>query len=317
MNEGSSVATVMTILEKAGFYVAHTHEGCRAIFDIIARRDDLLIIVRNVKNIDSLTRPMCNDLKIIAHHLRASVFVIGDRTSSSPLETGIVYTRYEVPIVNMETFADLFLDNIKPFSHSAHGGFYVTFDGELLRSLRKDQKIPLSTLAEKAGVSKRAIQMYEEGMDVSIDAAFRLEEFLGVSLVKGTDVLSQIFDDLCYHFADTTRGDSFEQDVLRTLDRMGTHVIPIYRCPFNALTGNTESIIITGITQLNSKIRRRIEVVARISRISEKRSMFVVDQIKSRNSMEGTPLLARKELEGMNDPSDIDRIIEERSKAQD
>lgn len=314
MSSGTSITAVIRVLEQAGFYVAHIHEMSRASFDLIARRDDLLIIVRNVKNIDSLTKSMCNELKIIAHHLHASVFVIGERSTSGPLEAGVVHTRYEVPIVNLETFSDLFLFNIKPLSHSAHGGFYVSFDGELMRSLRLDQNIPLSTLAENAGVSKRAIQMYEDGMDVSIDAAFRLEEFLGVSLIKGTDILSQIFDDLCYHFVDFSKCDSFEKDVLRALDRMGSHVIPIYRCPFNALTGEQDSIIITGITQLNPKIRRRIEIVSKISRISEKRSMFVVDELKSRTSVEGTPLVGRRELDKLEDPSDIDRILEERKK---
>ena len=314
MNGSSTVTDVIRILEKAGFYVAHIHEMSRTSFDLIARRDDLLIIVRNVRNIDSLTKDICNDLKIIGHHLHASVFVIGERSTSGPLAPGVVHTRYEVPIVNLETFTDLFLYNIKPFSHSAHGGFYVTFDGELMRSLRLDQKIPLSTLADKAGVSKRAIQMYEEGMDVSIDAAFRLEDFLGVPLIRGTDILSQIFDDLCYHFVDYSKCDSFEKDVLKALDKMGNHVIPIYRCPFNALTGDHDSIIITGITQLNPKIRRRIEIVSKISRISEKRSMFVVDELKTKVNVEGTPLVGRKELENLDNPSDIDRILEERKK---
>ncbi len=314
MSRTKPIAAIIKILEKAGFYVAHIHEMARSNFDLIARRDDILIIVRMVNNIDSITKSMCNELKIIGHHLHASIFVIGERGATGPLEAGVVHTRYDIPIINMETFSDLFLFGIKPFSHTAHGGFYVTFDGELLKSLRLDQKIPLSTLAENAGVSKRAIQMYEDGMDVSIDAAFRLEDFLGVSLIKGTDILSQIYDDLCYHFVDFSKCDSFEKDVLRALEQMGSHVVPIYRCPFNALTGNQDSIIITGITQINPKIRRRIEIVSKISRISETRSMFVVDELKSKKSVEGTPLIGRKEIEKLADPADIDRLLEDRKK---
>lgn len=314
MKGNNPVVSVVGILEKAGFYVAHIHEISRASFDLIARRDDLLIVVRMVYNIDSITKSMCNELKIIGHHLHASVFVIGEKNSTGPLETGVVHTRYEIPIVNQETFGDLFLHGVKPFSHSAHGGFYVTFDGELLKSLRLEQKIPLSTLANVAGVTKRAIQMYENGMDVSIDAAFRLEDFLGVSLIKGTDILSQIFDDLCYHFVDFSKCDNFEKDVLKALEQMGSHVIPIYHCPFNALTSSQESIIITGITQFDPKIRRRIEIVSKISRVSEKRSMFVVDELKSRKRVGGTPLVGRKEIEKLSDPADIDKLLEKRSK---
>lgn len=306
------IEAIVKILERSGFYMAHMKEA-RTSFDVIARRDDLLLIVRAMGNIDSLTREICNGLKIVAHHLHASVIVVGERCTSGPLEPGVVYSRYDVPVLNLASFEDLFLYGVKPFSHSAHGGFYVTLDGDLLQSLRMENKIPLSTLAEKAGVSKRAIQMYEKGMDVSIDAAFRLEDFLGISLVKSTDVLSQIFDDLCYHFVDLSHCDSFEKDVLNALEQMGTHVVPIYRCPFNALTGEQDSIIITGITQMKPTIRRRIEIVSKISRISERRSMFVVDRIKSKKNVEGTPLVGKKEIDDLEDPGDIDKLLEDRT----
>jgi len=313
MTMNSPVKAIIGILEKSGFYVAHIREHSRASFDMIARRDDLLVIVRAVRNIDSLSKDICNELKIIGHHLHASVIVVGEKSTSAPLETGVVYTRYEIPVVNTETFGELFLYGVNPISHSSHGGFYVSMDGGLLKSMRIEQKIPLSMLAEKAGVSKRAIQMYEGGMDVSIDAAFRLEEFLGVSLIQSTDILSHIFDDLCYHFVDYSRCDNFEKDVLKALEQMGTHVVPIYRCPFNALTGEQDSIIITGITQMDPTIRRRIEIVSKISRISERRSMFVVDELKSKKSVGGTPLVGRKEIDELDEPEDIDRLIEDRS----
>jgi putative transcriptional regulator len=310
----TSLERAIKILEKSGFYVAHIREFARSSFDIIARRDDLLIMLRVIRNIDSLSKEICNELKIVAHHLRASVIIVGEKSTTALLESGVMYKRYEIPVVNLESLEDLFLYGIQPLSHSAHGGFYVAFDGKLLKTMRSDQKIPLSTLAEKAGVSKRAIQMYEDGMDVSIDAAIRLEDFLGASLIKSTDILSQIFDDMCFHFVDYSKCDTFEKDVMKALEQMGSHVIPIYRCPFNALMGEQDSIIITGITQVNPRIRRRIEIVSKISRISERRSMFVVDQLKSKKNVGGTPLVGRKEIENLSEPDDIDQLLENRSK---
>ena len=224
----------------------------------------------------------------------------------------MVYTRYDVPIINLDTLEELFLYGVQPLSHSAHGGFYVSFDRELLQKVRMERQIPLSTLAEKAGVSKRAIQMYETGMDISIDAALRLEEFLDLPLIKGTEIFSRRFEDLCPHPPDFSRCNPFEREVIKALKRIGTHVVPIYRCPFNALTGEDDSVIITGISQVNREFTERVGVVSKISRISERRSMFIVDELKDKMNVEGSPLVGKNEIDGLKDPADIDRLIEDR-----
>ena len=46
-----------------------------------------------------------------------------------------------------------------------------------MKRLREERSISLGTLAEIAGVSRRTIQMYENGMGAMIDVAIRLEEF--------------------------------------------------------------------------------------------------------------------------------------------
>lgn len=314
-NELNDIASA--ILERAGFDLIRIHDLHKVVFDIIARRDDLLIIVKIVKNIDSISKHVCNELKIISKQLDASVFIVGDKGSSSNLDPGIVYFRYNIPIISWETLKDLFIHDIKPFSHSAHGGFYVSMDGTLLQKIRTTRRIPLSALAECAGVSKRSIQMYENGMDVSVDVALRIEDFLGVPVIKSSEFLSIEFHNLpetAFDLSkfDLTRCDPFEKEVLEALNRIGTHVIPIFKCPFNAFTGDHDSLIITGISELNPKVRKRIGVISRISRISSRRSMFVVDRVRSKKNVEGTPLVGKKELSDLQNPDDIDQLLEKR-----
>ena len=56
MKMKNPVKKIISILEKSGFYVAHIREYSRASFDLIARRDDLLVVVRAVGNIDSISK---------------------------------------------------------------------------------------------------------------------------------------------------------------------------------------------------------------------------------------------------------------------
>jgi len=312
MNRIDLVKSTIDILEKAGFYVASISGLARVSFDIVARRDDLLLVVRIVVNIDSISRETTNELKTIGNHLSASVVIVGKKSTSGVLEPGVVYSRYAIPIINLETLEDLFLHGIEPFSHSAHGGIYVSFNGELLQRTRIKSKIPLSTLAEIAGVSKRTIQLYENGMDVSVDTAFRLEEFLGMPLILSTSILGQLFEDLGGQSISLKKCDSFVKEVLRSLQRMGTPVVPIYRCPFNAFTGKDKSIIITGISLGSGEEKKRIEIVSKISTISEKRAMFIVDELKARKNLDSTALVEKKEIDRLRCAEDMDKLIDDR-----
>ena len=84
MKKESIIGAALAILEKAGFYVASIQSRHRTSFDVIARRDETLIVVRIVRNIDSLTREMCRELKLISHHLNASAIIIGEKSTHSP-----------------------------------------------------------------------------------------------------------------------------------------------------------------------------------------------------------------------------------------
>jgi len=302
----------MEIIQKAGFYLAAIREQSGASFDLIARRDNLLILVRIVFNIDSLTKEVSDELKLLAKYLNASVFVIGEKSTGCRLEPGVVYSRYGIPIINLETLEDLFIHGVEPFSHSAHGGFYATLDGKRLQELRFERQIPLSELAERAGVSRRAIQMYEKGMDVSIDTVMRLEEFLGEPLITGTNIFSfsRKFDP---ENTPIRRANlhPFEREVIKALERLGTHVIPILRCPFNALATDENSVIITGISRTGSDFEKRIDLLSRISIISEKQTIYVVDSVREKRHIKGVPIVGCRELDRLQGPEDIEKLMNE------
>src|SRR5439155_6141335 len=146
-----------------------------------------LLLVKVLTNVDGLTEATAQELTLVARFLEAAPVVVGERSSSRPLEDGAVYLRYGVNIVTLETLREYLEDGVEPLVYAAPGGFYVSIDGARLRELRQERGFSLGDLAQAAGVSRRAIGMYEEGMGAMVDVAMRLEEFLDESLARPTN----------------------------------------------------------------------------------------------------------------------------------
>ena len=187
MGRNELINTTRAILAKAGFDVSSALSIRGICFDVVARMDDTVLIIKVLSNIDAFSKENAEEMKTLAEALDATPLVTGERSSSGALEAGIVYSRFNISIVSNETLADLLLEDAPPFIFAAPGGLYVKLDSELLKSVREDRSISLGTLAETAGVSRRTIQMYESGMGAMIDAALRIEEYLGLPIIEPID----------------------------------------------------------------------------------------------------------------------------------
>lgn len=305
------IEAVRDALAKTGFYLSEKATIRGLVFDIVARRDEFLLLIKVLRNVDAFTRANATELRMIATTLEGAPLVIGERSASGKLEEGVVYSRFGVPIIAARTFVDFFEDGVPPFMFSAPGGLYVRLDGERLRKVREERQISLGALAEVAGVSRRTIQMYLDGMSATIDMAMRLEEFLGEPLVLPVDpfvytkeVASKLsaWDDL----------DRLEKDVFRRLEQLGYGVQPTIRCPFEAFTTDKELILLTAVVSGGVRLAERAGMVASLSRVTERDSVLFVDRETGRRSLRGTPLIARQELRKIRDRSRILEIIEER-----
>src|SRR3989442_9381333 len=136
-------------------------------------------MVKVLLNVDSFSKQGAEELRMIATSLKGAPLLIGERSGAGSLEDGVIYARSGVPILSRQTFIDFFEEGVPPFIFSAPGGLYVKLDGEALRRARDAKQISLGALAEVAGVSRRAIQMYLEGMSATIDIPLRLAGLAG------------------------------------------------------------------------------------------------------------------------------------------
>jgi putative transcriptional regulator len=301
------------LMVRAGFCVSEPMGPWTAVFDLVARRDDNLLIVKAYTNVDRLQSDGAMELRALAATLKGTPLIVGMHTSRSPLEPGVLYLRHSVPIMTIDTLSDHLLDGVPPFIYAGPGGKYVDVDGDTLARLRNERNLSLSELAEAAGVSRRSVQMYENGMAAQVDTAMRLEEFLGIPLVRALDPFTTSPD---LELIRTQMSDlqEIEQDVFGRLETLGYNVLPTMGCPFNALSSSEKHVFLTGVKagkpDLNTKVRAR--VIAEISRVAEQDGLLIIERQVDAQTIGGTPVISRAELDNLDDPEEILRIIQER-----
>ena len=124
----------------------------RSCFDILARRDDILIILKIYKNIDSLTQTQAEELSKVAGTFLASPIIIGLKSKHNYLEEDVVYERYELPVISPQTLCNIIANEIHPEILSKRGGYYVKVNGELLKQMREKYNLSLKELADLSHV---------------------------------------------------------------------------------------------------------------------------------------------------------------------
>jgi len=307
------VSRIRETLGKSGFFVSDPHNIRSISFDIIARRDKELLIIKALSNIDSLSSDDAEELRILASALTGSPMVIGLHSSSGKLDNGILYSRFGIPIISEETFHEHMLEGVPPFVYAAPGGLYVRLDGESLKRIRQEKNISLGTMAEIAGVSRKAIQMYESGMGAMIEIAAKIEEYLNEPIVMPLNPFSYTKE-----MARTLRTfDDFKglnRDVFEMLKEIGYSVVPTIRCPFDALASEEDVLLLTGVEDNPTMTARKARVVGNISRVTEKKSVIFVRQETSIEAIDGTPLITKDELRRADDVDDVLELILQREK---
>ena len=318
------IERIRFLLERAGFYVADAHGVRPSSFDLAARRDATLLLVKVLKNIDALDAEEAGRLAELGRLFPALVLVVGQTSGASELDPGVVYTRYGVPIINEETLQEFLEKALPPFLYASPGGTFAHIDGERLRALRLERNLSLGVLASIAGVSRRAIQLYEEGAGAEASVVDRIETYLGEPIVRPID----LFRTPAPHApkedeakpanrehpsaerAPFTTGDPWRDGVLHQLDLMGLDLTLTSRAPFDAL-GRTPDILLAAVGSLRTALHRA-EVLHGLARVAEGHAMFVVRENVHRPSIDGLAILNVSELRRHRDPDDLLEEISER-----
>ncbi|WP_026069071.1 transcriptional regulator [Methanomassiliicoccus luminyensis] len=319
MHRDDLIEAVRSVLGMSGFYVSRPLAMRGISFDIVARRDDVLLIIKILSNVDAFSKENADELTTLGEALGASPILIGERSGSGDIDESIVYSRFGVPIISLRTLKDHLLEGVPPFIFAAPGGLYVKLDSDLLKKVREERNISLGTLAEIAGVSRRTIQMYESGMGAMIDVAIRLEEFLDRPIVTPVNPFHPIGqrpkekEAPAKERQGSASQDIFGQEVFMKLRGLGFSIVPIARSPFEALTRDEHILILTGLGKDESRLMEKATVVADISRITERRSVIFIEKERTRQNIGGTPLVCKDELKRISESYVLYELVNARS----
>lgn len=322
-----SIDRVRHLLESAGFFVSDAHHIRPTTFDLMARRDSDLLIVKILKNIDALDPEEARRIAELGRLFPARVLVIGQTSGANDLETGVVYSRYGIPIVVEESLREYLQKGIPPFLFSGPGGIFARVDGVRLRELREERRISLGALASVAGVSRRTIQLYEDGAGAEVEIIERLERYLAEPIARPLDLFADDRpanppppspdspDAPAAPRRRKTTGDPLRDGVLRQLDGMGWEVTVTIRCPFDSLShGDTrgeDRTLLTSVGTLRTA-HNRADLLLQLARVAEGHAMFIVREATGRRDVEGLPILSVRELQRHRDRDELLDAIEER-----
>ncbi|MDI6856407.1 MAG: helix-turn-helix domain-containing protein [Candidatus Thermoplasmatota archaeon] len=295
-------------LQRSNFNVS---EYCRSgTFNIVARKGSLLLFIKLLLNIGAIRYEIAKELKMVSKFLKGVPITICKRSGTSKIENGAVYLRHYIPIISERTFEELVIDNM-PYVYAMPGGFYARIDFEKMKKIRRLRKISLGEIARAVGVSRKAVQLYEQGMKPEIETALRLESFIGKSILLPIDISSYTQSEERFE-TDLEKLEFFERIVFNRLSKLGYEVLPTSKSPFNGLTKNKKETFITYISENEKLLVKKIRVIASISNVIKRMCVFFVKNSDLKN-FSGIPIITWKDLKATS-PKAVREIILERAK---
>jgi putative transcriptional regulator len=314
MTRSALIENVTAMLADAGFTVSDRCATRPKSFDVAARREEDVVLVKILGNIDAFDAPTGAEMRRLGTYLQATPLVIGLRTRDEELKPGVVYFRHGVPVLSPDTAMDFFVEGVPPLIYAAPGGLYVNIDGEVLADRRQDEELSLGQLANELGVSRRTVSKYEDGMNASIEVAMELEELFGGDLTSPVSVMDGAE---AVRDADPTpddpEADPEDVPVLSVLARVGFEVHPTDRAPFKAVGEDVARAdrLMTGHSAFTEAAVKRARIMSSLGEVTHSRAVYVVDEAK-RDSVDDTAIVEREELQDVDDPDEFRDLLLER-----
>lgn len=304
--------TVRSILVRSDFTYCEIRGMEENTFDTVARRGNQLILVRVVKQRSDASKIGCNNLKLMGSVLRASPLLVAPSSSRGDLQDGVLYLRFGIPLMTYNTLHDHLIEDVPPLVFHGPGGHYVSLHGTKIRNRREILGFSLGALADAAGVSRKAIQMYESGMGSTVGIGLKLEEILGEQLIEPLDPFS--YSEELQKIRDSLDGmEGIKKRVFDHLGSIGMEVIPTISCPFDALAISSESRLLASVEMTLSSVKDRSETLSGISRMTGSRSVIIVGGKPRDKNLGGTAVLTVSEVEKSTDPDEVIKMVNDRS----
>ena len=291
MSQDRQLQLVTSVMITAGFDVSERFTIRPRSFDLIARNNGTLLVVKVVSHIDSVSEEGAFDLELISRHLGGVPLIVGERAREAELERGAVYVRYGIYAISPATLYDYFVEKIPPLVYASPGGLYVNIDGEVLRDLREKRNMSLGDLGQVLGVSRRTISKYESGMGTTLDVAIRIEEFFNTGVVESIDLIR-------HEPPKAMEGEQKEVSIrspMEYLEQLGMQLHTLHGAPFQALLTFEKHTILTGYGPAQ-KVVKRAALIGNLSKIAKKHAMCVITDYHKQKMIGRTLVIGEERL---------------------
>ena len=298
MSQDRQLQLVISVMITAGFEVSERFSIRPRSFDLIARNDGTLLVIKVVAHIDSVNEDAAFDLEVISRHLGGIPLIVGERAREAELERGAVYVRYGIYAISPATLYDYFVEKIPPLVYASPGGLYVNINGDALRELREQRNMSLGDLGQVLGVSRRTISKYESGMGTTLDVAIRIEEHFDTGVVEHIDLMSheQHPTELKHEWSDKK-----ERNVpIEFLEQLGMHLHTLRGAPFQALLTFEKHTILTGYGPAQ-KVVKRAALIGNLSQIAKKHAMCIITDYHKQKKIGKTLVIGEERLHRIED----------------
>lgn len=296
------------LLKSQGYKTSDIYE--QGSFDIVARKNLLILLLKTFQNIDSINESNAHEMKQLANIFLASPIIIGERSRNGVLEEGVIYERYDIPTIGFDTLKNMILYNEYPEILADRGGYFVKIDGNVIKQYREEYSLSLKDLADLAHVSRATMYKYEnEIVRANTETAMILEEILNTKVTLDIDLLKQPQpEDIKFSDGEDTID----------LSKLGYGVVSTNKSPFDAVakmkSSEKHSPLMANVEKNRTEktLKRMAVPLKDLSMVTTSEPVFIINNEKIKESIGTIPVIKSWELKEFENSKELLKMIRER-----
>ena len=260
------------------------------------------VLLKCTPDASMVSRKEAVELRGLASVLDASAIIVSELLGGVRLETGVVYDRYGVNLVNLETLEDSISGRSLPYVMAHKDIFKVKVRGEELRRRRIERGFSLGDVASYLGVSRKAVYEYEKGvMEPTVERAEKLIHLFGEDILEPVDLFKPAIEPsekVMEPF------DAPEEEVLAgELRRMGFRIVHARRTSVDlGVRGSSAKVLVVTFRrrESTSSMAERLAKSEKFSEVASSTLLFVASDRVDREKLKSVgpePLTIREAVE--------------------
>ena len=314
MHRDQVLLQINKLLSNYGFETSNIYD--RSCFDMVARRELLLLLLKVFINVDGLSNIHAQEIKKLAQTFLGSPLIIGLKSKTEPLEEDVVYERHGIPVIAPETLRNMVVDEVYPEVLADRGGYYVPINGNVIKEIREKENLSLKDLANLAHVSRETIYKYEHGIVRACpETAMILEDILNIKITLSINLFKT--PELNPESDNEIVKDAKEP---KELVKLGFGVINTQRTPFDAIAranfthSENDNTLLTNLEKKrNKQVLKKMAVnVKDLSDVTQSEAVFILENKRKMECIEGIPVIHTWEMDEIENCREFLRILKEK-----